>query len=73
MWLDLVCNPPSTESGESLLVDVNQSNSPRSLKWKIIGGFMRSIRRLGISRSDLVMDVANVEGATPIHLAGWSQ
>jgi hypothetical protein len=50
-------------------VNVNHQNASRSVKWKIIGESMRTIRRLNLSRSDLVMDIAHVEGATPIHLA----
>lgn len=51
------------------MVNVNDRNSPRTLKWKLIHKSIQMIRRLNLSRSDLVMDIAHVERATPIHLA----
>ena len=66
-WLELLFRSPSNPA--ELVVDLNHQNSPRNAKWKLIGKAMRTIKRLGISSSDLVMDVAHVEGATPIHLA----
>ena len=61
-WLELVCSPPSK-------LDINHQNSPRNFKWQVIGKAMRTMKRLNISRSDLILDVSHVEGATPLHLA----
>lgn len=40
---------------------------PRTMKWRIIYMVFRMILRLGISRSELVMDMAHSEHATGAH------
>lgn len=66
-WLELICG--SSASPEHMAFDINHQTSPRNSKWKLIGKAMRTLCRLNISHSDLVMDLAHVECATPIHLA----
>ena len=63
-WLELVRSSPN-ESVDSL----NRQTTPRNFKWRSIGLVMRTVCRLNISRSDLVMDLAHIERATPLHLA----
>ena len=48
---------------------MNHQNAPRTWKWRAIGKLMRTVRHLNLSRSDLVVDIAHVESATPLHLA----
>ena len=68
-WLELVCDQSTTQAPHSRpVLDLNHQNSPRTTRWRAIGTVMRGVSRVGVS-SHLVMDIAHVEKATPIHLA----
>ena len=60
-WFELAC--------ATSMEDINAVRRPRNLKWKTTGFVMRTIFRLRISRSDLVMDQAHVNGCTPLSCA----
>ena len=47
--------------------DINHKKSARTAKWRLINFVFRMVLRLGISRSNLVMDMANGERSTPLH------
>ena len=63
-WFELVCNSGSSHDHgiESCLDFINAIRTPRKWKWKVIEITMRTIFRLGISRSSLVMNLAHDNG-----------
>ena len=58
-WLESVINSPGGDE-----VDINNLVSPRTAAWRGIYILFRTILRLRISRSDLVMQMAHNEHAT---------
>ena len=73
MFSDICSNPSSQPEwlefasaaiGTGGDVGTNNPTLPRTLKWKVISMVFRMILRLGISRSDLVMDMAHCGQAT---------
>ena len=50
-------------------INVNYRQRSRTTKWKLIDKGFRSVVRLGISKSDLAMNMAHTEGSTALHWA----
>ena len=69
-WFELVCGSPrddsSTHNGWD---DVNTVQIPRTFLWSTIHSVARSVSRLGLSRSEVVMDLAHHTGSTPLSCA----
>ena len=53
-WMEFMCDGDDT-------LDINYTRRAQNAKWKAISAVFRMILRLGISRSDLVMDMAHTQ------------
>ena len=69
-WFDLVCGSfDERRSGAGVEEYINLPVMPLNLKWKSISFACRTILRLGISRSDIIMGLAHDKGGTPLACA----
>ena len=50
-------------------IDVNSRMQPRTPQWKVLGAVFRVMVRLGISRSDLAMEMAHTENTTGAYVS----
>lgn len=70
-WFELACSGGSShhEGSKTSMEDINAVQRPCKLKWRAISFTMRTLFRLGISRSSLVLDLAHDNGGTPLSCA----
>ena len=62
--LELIFTPTAADTSGLSTVDINYQTQPRTPKWIALNVWFRSILRCGVSRSELVMEMAHTEGAT---------
>jgi len=78
VWTDACANPRADVATLELIKshagvsNINMQFQPRTAKWMAIDLMCESLERAGCGKRELVRDLANTRGATPLHYAAMT-